>query len=306
MNNLRSSLNDVMKKRILFMNSSTNAKVQGSILEISDAQEFLQSLDDFYKVISINMRIDFTEFVRNNNRKLYMLRSSLVSEDKIFFQQSYSLDLINIMKRKYDRIYATIKYKKTVEYFERKATRMFTEFAKGITYFHFEFQLERNPIYHRNASCGSANFRSAFRFTKTLYGPKMDEYIKRCLIERMIYYRIYEHTLRLQDIGHKKELQNITIIYDSYFPNLSIKINTIDFSENGHPTYVSIGYYSNDILVIEETYTKDVGDNDVFCTKTDCKNNKYYEKIQTFSKLEDWIELSKPQPTPSKYKIQFE
>lgn len=306
MNDLRSALNDVMTQRIVFLNNSTNAKVQGRVLEIKDAKDFIQSLDDLYKVIRIHMRMDFKEFVRNNNRKLYMLRSSLVSKDKIFFGKSYSEPLSRRLKSIYDSIYNTIRYNQHIEHFERKVTRMFTEFAKGITYFDFEFQPERNPIYHRNASCGSARMGSAFRFSKTLFGPRMDEYIKRCLIERLMYDRIYEHTLRLQDIGHKKELQNITIIYDKYFPNLSVKINAIDYSENGHPTYVSIGYYNKDSLVIEETFSKDIGDTDVFCTKTDYKNNKYYEKKQTFSKVEDWTELSKPQPTPGRYTIQFE
>lgn len=306
MNNLKRALNDVMIKRISFLNSSTNAKIDGRVLDLADAKEFLQSLDDFYKVIRMNMHVDFQEFVRENNRKLHLVRSSLVSEDKLFFQNSYSSALTRRMKRTYDSIYTTIRYIQNIEYFERKATRMFTEFAKGITYFDFEFQPDRNPIYHRNASCGSGNQRSSFRFSRTLFGPRMDEYVKRCLIERLIYDRIYEHTLRLQDLGHKKELQNVTIMYDSYFPNLSIKINTIDFSENGYPTYVSVGFYNNDVLVIEETYSKDIGDNDVFCTKTDIANNQYYEKIQTFSRVENWIELPRPQPTPNRYTITFD
>lgn len=306
MNDLRSCLNDVMKKRILFLNSSTNTKVQGRVLELDDAKDFIQSLDDLYKVIRVHRRMDFKDFVRDNNRNLYMLRSSLVSADKRFFQQSYSKNLSEKLNSMYNKIYTPINYNQHIEYFERKVTRMFTEFAKGITYFDFEFQPDRNPVYHRNASCGSANLGSAFRFSKTLFGPNMEEYVKRCLIERLIYDRIYEHTLRLQDLGHKKELQSVTIIYDSYFPNLSVRINTIDYSVDGQPTYVSIGYYNNDSLVIEETYSKDVGDSDVFCTKTNHKNNKYYEKIQTFSRVEDWIELPQPQPTPSSHTITFE
>ncbi len=307
MDNLKSSLNDVMKKRLKFLNTTVNAKVQSRVIDTEDVQEFLDSCKEFYNVICMNSKINFRLFVRDNNRQLYMLRSSLISTDFTFYQKSYSQNLQSRLTKEYRRIFIKIRYKQNIELFKRKATNMFTEFAKGITYFESEFQPERNPIYHRNSSCGSSRVVSNFRFTKTLFGPNMSEYVKRCLIERLLYDRIYEHTLRLQNIGHKKELQSVTIIYDSYFPSLSLKINQIDFSDCGHPTYVSIGYYNKDVLVIEETFTKGVGETDVYCTKTDYKNDKYYEKLQTFSNVESWMDVPKPEyHGVDKYTLTFE
>lgn len=58
----------------------------------------------------------------------------------------------------------------------------FREFMKGITFFHNEDQ-ERQPIYHRDASCGPKNGNKSFRENQQ---AKKENALK-CYLERLVY-----------------------------------------------------------------------------------------------------------------------
>ncbi len=313
---LENALNDVMTKRLIFGNISINSKVRNRILIKDDVKikEFLDSLDNFYKKLTTTTisDIELRKFIQIHNTKLEKIKSTLVSSDKEFYKNIYDDSLITIMKSNYDRIFIRTRYKQQIDNLEADATRYFTEFAKGITYFKNESynQEGRRPIYHRNASCGSKQLTSTQRFKKETYGPDKHKFIYRCLLERLIYDRIYQNTLRMQDLGHKVELEIVQRIYDKYFPDRSLKIIGFYYDDE-YPINLEIGIYNKDKLIEKKTYTKELINNlyknNVECTKEDYLNNKYYEKIQTFDKKEVWTESIKDiRSEPEIYRLTFD
>jgi hypothetical protein len=314
MNLLKDALNDVMTKRINFGNMSVNAKVGNKILTKNDIniKEFLESLNKFYTVLkytSISDQ-DLRLFVKENNMKFEKIKSTLVSKNKEFFKNIYDQELINAMKSIYDKIFINTRYKQQIINLEADATRYFTNFAKGITYFDSSSKINKNFI-EENASCGSEQQPSNQHFTMEKFAPKKHKLIYRCLLERLIYDKIYQNTLRMQDLGHKFELDNIQKIYDNYFPDKSLKIIKIDYTINEDPYNLIFGFYNKDKLIEKRTYTKSFDANNLYednveCTKEDYISNKYYEKIQTFIEKKDWKEFIKDlTPEAALYTLRF-
>lgn len=121
-------------------------------------------------------------------------------------------------------------------------------------------------------------------------------YVRRCLIERLVYDRIYEANLRMQDLGHKFELEQVYRIYDTYFPNRSLKVASLGFTNESYPDFLKIKTYYKDEVIEEETYQKNIAggvyDNDnIRCTKVNHVGKKKYEKYQGFDAQEEWVEL---------------
>lgn len=294
MNKVENALDNVMTQRIQFTNITINTKVKENVLTKNDVGFFLDSLAQLSKVVCEHKKLDYTSFIVKNAFSLEKLKSTLVSNNKEFFKAHYDDDLIDQMKSQYDRLFITIRYKQILKGFENKATTIFTNFVKGITYFQSEFQITRNPIYHRNASCGSSIVPSVYTFSKTLYGPDKSSYIQRCYVERLVYDKIYEHVNTMQNLGHKHELEEVSRIYDSYFPINSIKINEIKYYID-FPVKLVIGVYHKDALLYTETYTKSLNDaneykDNVLCYKDDFAKKMYYEKVQTFASPSQWIQ----------------
>lgn len=306
MDHIKNALRVVMIKRLNFANASMNSKIDNRTLDKQDVVEFLDSLDNFYKTLTVSGIGNFKTFIQTYNKELDVLKSTLATDDKKFFEQVYTNNLSDHMKSIHDAIFGRMKYNRTIKVLEQEVTKTFTEFTKGITFFRSEFQDERYPNYHRDASCGSKNQKSYQRFVKTLYGPKNDEYIKRCLIERLIYDKLYEGHLRLQDIAHTYELQEVKILYEKYFPNLSLKISMINYNDEKKPVSVSIEYHNKDGLAILERYSKPIDNADVYCIKQYYQIEEYYEKIQNFDNHADWIRMRIPAVPLPKYRITFE
>lgn len=301
----KNALVDVMIHREQFINASVNSKVGKRKLDVSDVDEFLKSLERLYATIQPNR--NYKKFVQKNNKQLYDLRSTLISTDSIFYEQSYTENLLKKMTAMYRRIFIGIKYNQNIEKLEHEVTTTFTEFTKGITYFDFEFQPNRSPIYHRDASCGSSGLKSYQRFVKTLYGPQKNEYIKRCLIERLIYDRLYEDSLRLQDLEHKYELQEVNKLYEKYFPNMSLRVKVITYDKDSErPNYVSIEYHNKIGLAVREEYSKPNDDGVVYCHKRDFQNDEYFEKMQTFSSNSVWNKRPLPVSSQPRFSVTFE
>ena len=294
MDQVNNALDKVMKERIYFSNKTLNSKIDNKCVKKQDAQVFLQSLDDLYKEL-VKTGLDRRQFIKENNIKLDKLKSTLVSADKEFYKTCMDEDLSRALTTAYNRIYIHIRYNAIIESLQRDATKYFTEFAKGITYFRSEKQELRDPVYHRNASCGSKNQKSYMRFTKERFGPDKSHYVYRCLLERLIYDKIYENTLRLQDLGHKHELETVQRIYDEYFPVNSLKIKKLEYIGE-MPYLLIVGHYFQDSLIGEERYVRYIdGSNQyqpqVDCEKEDILAQKRYEKVQTYDGPTDWIEV---------------
>ncbi len=278
---MESILDKVMFERQRFLHKANNCKVNNQTININDAKLFLESLREFSRSF---MTIDKDEFIRQNSLKLSFIRSTLLNKTLEFDE-----NISKKFKNSYDAIFIPMGYNDYWSRKERNAIKKFTEFCKGITYFLSEFQIERYPIYHRNASCGSRRLTSNVRFVKTLYGPNMSEYIKRCVIERKIYDMVWTHDVGLQDLPHKYELEKVQRIYETYFPDEIVKVAHLDF-DVGIPIRVQFDTYSKNTIIVSEIYEKSRNSENVYCFKKDYISNKFYEKIQTFDSKQEWIE----------------
>jgi hypothetical protein len=294
MNNVITALDTVMRERIYFSNKTVNSKIDRTIVQIQDAQAFLTSLNDFYLALR-QTRIDKRQFIKENNYKLDKLKSTLVSAEKEYYKAFMHPDLAQSLTNVYNKIYINLSYNQKMAALQSDATRYFTNFVKGITYFKNEEQPLRDPVYHRNASCGSKNQQSYMRFTIERFGPDKSHLVYRCLLERLIYDKIYENTLRLQDLGHKHELGTVQRIYDEYFPVNSLRIIKIEYVGE-MPRVLIIGHYFEDNLIGKEIYIRYVDANNdyqpqVDCEKEDNLTQTRYEKIQTYDGPTDWVEV---------------
>lgn len=233
MDNLRYALNDVMKKRMSFLKDTMNVNL--------DVQEFMESLENLYDIILSNPNMDFRIFVQQHARSLQQLESSLMCSDQ------YSETLNKDLEQMHHKIFTQINYKEHIVSLEKKATEIFNEFVKGITY--FDCEVEASP--------------------------------QRYEIEQLIFDKIYENTLKSQHPRHTDR-------------QLSVRINSINFSNTGIPVYVCIGFFNQDHIVAEESFIKDIGDECVYCMKKDYENDKCYEKMQTFTNPKEWMEVLEP------------
>jgi hypothetical protein len=225
-----------------------NAKVQNRILELTHIPTFISKLEELANVISKHIStVNIESLVRTYNAKLYMLRDTLTGNDRKFYNVVLSKAVQDKLTTLYNKIYIPIKYKETNENFEKQVSTIFAEFMKGITYFRQEMQPIRYPIYHRNASCGFKRETSIYRFSKTLY-------VRRCLIERLVYDRLYQSKIRMQNIGHKFELQQVTHIYDSYFPERALTVSSIDYDDQKNPINVTIETFNKGKLIERGTH----------------------------------------------------
>jgi len=223
---IQNNLNNVIKLRSKFNDLSVNSKVDNKILSVKESivDNFIKALNDFYNSINNSKITDFTNFIKKNVEELSKLKDTLDGQYRVLYDKVYD----STIKAKFlalDRkIFIKIKYNDYMTTKQRLVTRLFTDFSKGITFFKKEFQDGRFPVYHRNSSCGSNRITSDIRFTKMQYAQDKSKYIQRCYFERYMYDRIYNNIIGMQDIGHMNELQLITRIYESYFPQQTINI----------------------------------------------------------------------------------
>jgi len=241
---MQSKFEDVKKNQYKFANISLNTKINNKVLNSNNIiiRDFIESLNAFYNEIKKYNTNDINIFIKNNIKNLENLKDTLVSKNRIIYNNIYDNTVKNNLTNMFRKIYIKLDYNKYLENRQKFVTTIFTEFAKGITYFKTELQESRFPVYHRNASCGTKNVTTQTKFAKTLFGPDKSKYVQRCYIERMLYDNIYNHIIGLQDIGHMVELRIITQIYEKYFPEKTSKLNII--YNNDFPISLTIDFYN--------------------------------------------------------------
>jgi hypothetical protein len=284
------ALNNINNQRITFLNKCIDARISSTKLTNIDATDFINSLNDFIRII--RPTDDYEDFIKLNLDKFKLLKRILIGQDKEFYDNSLNITLKNNFRTLYNRIIIPMKYNEITDF--RIVTKVFTNFVKGITYFQIEEQTYRWPIYHRNVSCGTNALTTEYKFKKTMFGPKKDKLVERCFIERTIYNILYKKILDSQNLGHLVEYSNITRIYQNYFPNVYIQIEIQYLTNTYYPIRIIINKLDVISTVIIETqiYTKTcnpitfVYDDIIRYEKEDINHN--YAKTQTFDNEEAW------------------
>ncbi len=212
------------------------------------------------------------------------------------WSEFYSLQVKNKISislwNKFNGLFGFSAYKRNLE---KLVTDIFTEFCKGITYFSFEFQPLRHPVYHRNASCGSKEQTVHQKFTRTLYGPNKAKYVKRCFIERRVYDQIYKRILGYQDVGHLLELEYVGRYADEYYPrhNYSVKLE-FDPVNTKYPVTAFVIYVENSAVIIDSyTKTLDLTHRLFYAPTVYCERRKdntpIASKTQDFDHHNTWV-----------------
>jgi hypothetical protein len=157
------------------------------------------------------------------------------------------------------------------------ATKLTTEFCKGITYFANNSGIDQIPFYHRDTSCGPFDKRNM----------KNKLFVKNCYIERLIYEQIYSNVFMEQDVRHRVELKNVELLYEKMYPdeNLYLKVG---FSDGIHPDSITIEY-RKDFDNIVDSYTKKWNQSIVVGKRYDIGNKILYTKIQSFESESPWL-----------------
>lgn len=276
----------VMKQNIPNENSYIKAK--------TDLINFMRDLGNKLKTCNINTRMSLLEKYKGEIYKLYDV--TLGNQARIMMAKNESQQFRGPFDLLKNQLITT---KNISYYFASLPTSIFTEFCKGITYFSNEIEEEVRPIYHRSISCGPKTLESQTKFrekdinSKQIKDMKMS-YLKRCLIERLIYDEIYNHVLHQQDLGHMLELQKVKRLYQDTFGFESFVI-TLRYMKSIYPITLTINTYNYDNLVCTETFRKNIKDfaykDEVSCERHDVIRKEKYEKIQTFSEESPWIKV---------------
>jgi hypothetical protein len=288
MDDIQKALDNVMIERSKFYNKTINSRtVNSSKIKLNDITEFIASMNKLITIINANKNLDYNDFIMNNLDNLKKLKSSIISKDFEFYKKNYDSAIISNFRTIFNRIFTPIKYKEIIIDKEYLITEIFTEFVKGITYFKKEEQELRRPIYHRDKSCGTKNLMTIYKFRKTLYGPTQDKMVERCYIERIIYDKLYNHILHIQDFEHEFELLTVSRIFQDYFPNIRLNIS-IDYSDIYYPTKLTIiiKNANNDKIIEKYEYIKNK--NSKIINGHMVINNQHYHKIQTYDLEEEW------------------
>jgi hypothetical protein len=288
------ALSNVIKERNNFYNLALNNKIGDQIITIDRANNFIKALEKFINLL--NPTTDYELFIKTNLEEFKKLKEILVGNTT--FSDKYHIEIVNKFKRLYNQIIGYMKYKQIIEDKEYLITDIFTKFTQGITYFKPELQYLRWPIYHRNASCGSNKVKSIYKFKKTLFGPDKSNQLERCFIERIIYDKLYNKILSVQNFGHSFELQTIKrLFHDNIKYNIEIEI---EYS-NLYPIKLTLLYYDiyntkNIDCIIKKEYIKTLDNTNNYediirCYKKDNCNNTEYSKLQTFNSYVTWTQI---------------
>jgi hypothetical protein len=184
--------------------------------------------------------------------------------------------------------------------------KVFTEFAKGVTYFRNEYDPDSDPkvdglVYHRDASCGpkSVTSKNKFGHLKTDMTDEK-EVVYRCYLERLIYDELFIHYGTEQDYDHQTELLNMRRIFEELYPEHLIHINIgYDLTTN-YPIQLFVHFTTDSKkqqFLYTEVYRKTVYTNcnygdTIDCERHDHTTGKKYMKMQTFDHMFDWEEVT--------------
>lgn len=150
--------------------------------------------------------------------ELCKIRTILVGDhSKAFLNKAEK----NTVRSVHDKFFVTLLGMKNPSLrFKSAATKMFTEFVKGITYFRNEEDIS-TPVYHRYNSCGDKTvptidaLRVLFTNTQVTKDQKR-RYLRNCFIEREVYNKIFQTLFDQQDVGHMYQIKDIEVLLQEY------------------------------------------------------------------------------------------
>jgi hypothetical protein len=292
MDDVRDAFEKVISDRLDLVVYILDQRVSGNTLTLADSRirRFQDLCNELARHIELNRTNDFTQFIRDNDPNIVLMSKTLIKET------NYDKDLQFALKRLHDRIKIALNYNTIIKGDKARVTAVFTEFAKGITYFRNETENQemRWPVYHRNASCGSKQKPSEYRFLRTLYGDDQGKYVERCYIERLVYDELFNKISGLQNLDHLFELDRIARYHEDYFPSTMLRV-AIRYNANDEPYRLTIDEHDvkTKSLLRKSVFTKQQSTQDVACTKYDFQNDEMFEKRQTFDHYVEWVSTGK-------------
>jgi hypothetical protein len=176
---------------------------------------------------------------------------------------------------------------------QRRITRTFNEFVKGITYFaHQEVYAANQPVYHRHGACsprGTDNHGCLPSNTVNARKVKKAD-IETCYIERQIFDAIWTHTQSSQDYRHLEWLRKTRKAYESCHPDTMLT-TSVCFDERNMPMSVTVEKDNGSDTVTEE-YIKLVSPegaylDTVMCVRTRT-NGVAQRKVSSFAAPTEW------------------
>jgi hypothetical protein len=98
---------DVMRNQYRFANLSLNTKIDNRVLNINNIiiVDFIASLNAFYNEINNNDINNINIFIKNNIKNLEILKDSLVSKNRILYNNIYDNTLKNNLTNMFRKIY---------------------------------------------------------------------------------------------------------------------------------------------------------------------------------------------------------
>lgn len=243
----------------------------------------------FVSVAKRHERQDLDSFIEANMGQIYRFHESLVG---VYAKTYMNASQISKCRSHHDSIMQNVfAIKRPSKRFQHMPTKLFNQLVRGITYFSTEPVVEQ-PIYHREASCGSSTLDYITKFVNRHHIHTADA-LERCYIERLIYDAIYVTIYYKQDIGHLQELRNIERLYQEKNKGITITVN-IRFDNLIFPADLKITWTKAWDKSIVETYSKDKLDGRVTCKRVDTMSGTSiikYKKIQDFHNKREWVQV---------------
>jgi hypothetical protein len=184
--NMTSTMN---KMKSAIVDAGVNATYLDGVNEICTS--FKIQVEVFIALLSnnnivLNDQDAREDFIKQNIRKLHMLRDILVNPENI---AKYNGTLQRWCRIQANRILTPLQWNATFDRWKSRVTKIFTLFCQGVTYFKIEMQQGRDPVYHRNASCGTRQLESNVKFTHWIF-KDYSLLVERCLIERLVFTKL--------------------------------------------------------------------------------------------------------------------
>ena len=219
----------------------------------------------------------YNQFVSDHIGELVQIRKLLTGKNRqIYFKKQYNASLTMCNTRIFSN---TFRISRINTRFAHLPTEIFTEFRKGITFFQSDITSKlEDPPYHRPPSCGSADetFINKFKITESMSQSIINSRkraVKLCYIERLIYNNIYTYIIDKQNTGHLVELYQLERLFQDYYPDHKLTIDTNIGVNQFAPTFLLIiDSYDNNTFHIEETYQKETNGN-VICKRILFRNH---------------------------------
>jgi hypothetical protein len=229
-----------------------------------------------------NTKQDIDAFIEDNIGQIYRFHETLAG---VYGKTYMDSKQINDCRSPHDTVMQNVlNIKRPSRRFQHMPTKIFNKFVRGITYFASESVVEQ-PIYHRDASCGSANLDY---ITKFVNRSATADSLERCYIERLIYDAIYTTVYYKQDLGHLQELRNIERLYQERNSGITIRVE-VNFHNLILPAELVIRWTKAWDKTITEIYSKNNNDQ-VDCKRIDTTSGYImkYTKIQDFDHKHEW------------------